>query len=303
MIGLSLLAPGCSQGGNPPGNAQNETAAAPAAVGATPAAMPVATGVGGRIAERRRTLITGAVSALQESYAALDLLSAGKADDAVQTLARASGKLDVVLAAEPKLALAPVDVRVTTRDLIATPADVKALRDLAEAALDDGRIQDARRLIAGLASESVVTTVNIPLASYPGAIKQAAARILAGHPAEAKAMLETALATLVVEDLIIPLPLARAEALLDLAQPLAEKAQRSADENKQLERLLADARLQIDLAKALGYATKQDLDALSDELETIDDKTRGEGSGMRLFDRIKALFVQANRQANTPPRP
>jgi hypothetical protein len=58
------------------------------------------------------------------------------------------------------------------------------------------------------------------------------------------------------------------------------------------------ASMQIDLAKALGYATEQDLD----ELVAIKDKTKGEGSGLRLFDRIKALFSQANRQANARPK-
>lgn len=298
LIGLGLLAPGCSPGGN----AENGTAAVSAAAVPRPAATPADTGVSSQLADRRRTLIAEAVSALQESYTALDLLSAGRPDDAVQALARATGKLEVVLTADPGLALAPVDVRVTTHDVIATPADVKRLRDLAEAALNDGRVQDARRLIAGLASESVISTANIPLARYPAAIKQAAARILAGSAAEGRAMLETALATLVVEDIIVPLPLARAEASLGLAQPLAEKAQRSAAETARLQHLLADARLQIDLAKALGYATKRDIDALSDALNAIKAKTEGDGSGKGLFDRIKALFSAANHQANAGVR-
>ncbi len=260
------------------------------------------TGVSSQLADRRRTLIADAVLALQESYAALDLLAAGKRDAAVKALARATGKLDIVLAADPDLALAPVDVRATTHDVIATPADVKRLRDLSEAALDDGRLQDARHLLAGLASESVISTVNIPLARYPAAIKQAAARILAGSAAEGRAMVETALATLVVEDIIVPLPLARAEASLGLAQPLAEKAQRSAAETAHLQHLLADARLQIDLAKALGYATKRDIAALSDALDAIKAKTEGDGSGKGLFDRIKAIFSAANHQANAGVR-
>ncbi|GAA0736451.1 YfdX family protein [Sphingomonas japonica] len=303
LMGLSLTAPGCSPQGDPVDNAQNVAAPAANSADATPRVTTLDNRVGNQIADKRRTLIADAISALQESYTALDLMAAGNADKAVAALARATGKLDIVLAADPELALAPVDVRVATHDVIATPADVKQLRDQAEAALDDGRLQDARRLIAGMASELVISTVNIPLASYPAAIKQAAALIHADRTAQARAMLETALATLVVQDTIIPLPLARAEALLALAQPLAEKAQRNADETARLQRLLADARLQIELAQSLGYATRDDLDALSDELKVIEDKTQSAGSGPRLFDRIKALFSQASRQANTPPQP
>jgi hypothetical protein len=94
------------------------------------------------------------------------------------------------------------------------------------------------------------------------------------------------------------LPLLRAEALLDEARPLAEKPQRSAAENDRLRRLLAAARRQIELARALGYATSKDADALFDELTTIERRTEGQGSGAGLFDRIKALFARANRESN-----
>ena len=153
-------------------------------------------------------------------------------------------------------------------------------------------------MIAELASEHVISVTNIPLATYPLALKQAAALIHAGRTGEAVATLETALGTLVIERTIIPLPLLRAEALLDEARPLAEKPQRSAAENDRLRRLLAAARRQIELARALGYATSKDTDALFDELTTIERRTEGQGSGAGLFDRIKALFARANRESN-----
>ena len=230
----------------------------------------------------------------------MELLAAAKASDAIAALERATGKLDIVLAADPDLALAPVDVRAIVHDVIAAPDAVTALRQRAEAALDDGRLQDARHMIADLASEHVISVTSIPLATYPAAIKQAAALIHADKPAEAAAALETALSTLVVEDTIIPLPLVRAEALLDSARPLAEKPPRTAGENDRLRRLLDAARVQIELAQALGYATKDDLEALSDELKTIRRKTEGQGFATGLFDRIKRLFEKAKSDAIKP---
>jgi hypothetical protein len=138
------------------------------------------------------------------------------------------------------------------------------------------------------------------LATYPAAIKQAAALIHANKPAEAATVLETALSTLVVEETVIPLPLVRAEALLDSARPLAEKPQRAAEENDRLRRLLDAARLQIELAQALGYATRDDLEALSNELKTIQRKTEGEGFATGLFDRIKPLLAKARSDASKP---
>ena len=279
-LGMSVLLPACQREGDnadAQANLPAGTQAESASVTQSPTAADAS--VSSQIAAKRRTLVADAVSALRETEAAVQLLAAAKASDAIAALERATGKLDIVLAADPDLALAPVDVRAIVHDVIAAPDAVTALRQRAEAALDDGRLQDARHMIADLASEHVISVTSIPLATYPAAIKQAAALIHADKPAEAAAALETALSTLVVEDTIIPLPLVRAEALLDSARPLAEKPQRTAGENDRLRRLLDAARVQIELAQALGYATKDDLEALSDELKTIQRKTEGQGFG------------------------
>ena len=300
-LGMSVLLAACQREDDNADVQANIAAEKPAE--SVPVAQPPTAAdasVSSQIAAKRRTLVADAVSALQETEAALELLAAAKATDAIAALERATGKLDIVLAADPNLALAPVDVRATVHDVIAAPEAVTALRERAEAALDDGRLQDARHMIADLASEHVISVTSIPLATYPAAIKQAAALIHADKPAEAAAALETALSTLVVEDTIIPLPLVRAEALLDSARPLAEKPQRTAGENDRLRRLLDAARLQIELAQALGYATKDDLEALSDELKTIRRKTEGQGFASGLFDRIKALFAKARSDASKP---
>ena len=299
-IGLATLLPACSPDSDE-AERTNATASAalPEASQQSDAATSLngAAGVADQIAAKRRTLIRDAIEALQETNNALGLLAAGNADQAREALAQAIGKLEVVVTADPQLALAPVDVRAVVHDVAIAPAEVEAIRQQAEEALDQGRLQDARRLIADLASEHVISVTNIPLATYPLALRQAAALIHAGRTAEAVATLEAALGTLVIERTIIPLPLLRAEALLDDARPLAEKPQRSNEENDRLRRLVAAARQQIELARALGYATDADVDALSDELTTIERRTEGGGSGTGLFDRIKALFARLNREA------
>jgi len=300
---LAMLLPACSPAGEE-AERGNRTAPAREASRPTDAVIsPTAAGAGvaEQVAAKRRTLIAEAVEALQETESALGLLAAGKTDQARAALARATGKLEVVLAADPDLALAPVDVQATVHDVVIGPVEAEAVRRQAEEALDQGRLQDARRMIAELASEHVISVTNIPLATYPLALKQAAALIHAGRTGEAVATLETALGTLVIERTIIPLPLLRAEALLDEARPLAEKPQRSGAENDRLRRLLAAARRQIELARALGYATSKDTDALFEELTTIERRTEGQGSGAGLFDRIKALFAKGNRESNKAP--
>ena len=298
-FGLAVLLPACSPGdeGAEQGNAPEASTPAPAET-APPAA---GAGLAEQIAAKRRTLVADAVKALQETESALEWLAAGTADEARAALARATGNLEVVLSADPGLALAPVDVEAMLHDVVIAPAEVERIRGQAAAALEQGRLQDARRMIAELASEHVISVTNIPLATYPEALKQAAALIHAGRNAEAVATLETALSTLVIERTVIPLPLVRAEALLDEARPLVENAQRNAAENDRLRRLLDAARRQIELARTLGYATEADADAFLEELKTIEARTDGQGSGLGLFDRIKALFARgkASQQSET----
>ena len=297
-LGASLLLAGCGGDANPSDQAAaGGTATAPADT--TSAKAQAASGdLSEQLAAKRKTLVAEAISALQETEAALALLAGNDKPGAVEALARATGKLDIALAADPQLALAPVEVRVAIHDVITTPDAIKALRTRAEAALDDGRLQDARHLIADLASEHVIGVTSLPLATYPAAIKQAAALLHDDKPGEAVAVLETALSTLVVEETVIPLPLARAEALLARAQPLSEKPQRSAEEQGTLQLLLADARIQLDLARALGYATKRDLDALYDALKAIERNAEAKEGGKGLFDRLGELFGTANRNSN-----
>ena len=305
-LGAGLLLAGCGQGANssdPPAGGDAATVPAAGASANAQAAPTPAGDLGEQLAAKRKSLVAEAVSALQETQTALDLLTGNDTRGAIEALARATGKLDIVLAADPKLALAPVDVHVAIHDLITTPDAVRALRTRAEEALDDGRLQDARHLIADLASEHLISVTSLPLATYPAAIKEAAALLHDDKPGEAAAVLETALSTLIVEESVIPLPLARAEALLARAQPLSEKQQRSAEEQGALQGLLADARTQLDLARALGYATKRDLDALYDALKAIEDKAEGKESGKGLFDRLGELFGTANRSSNADPHP
>jgi len=186
--------------------------------------------------------------------------------------------------------LAPSDVNVVTYDILADIKAVKALREEIEDALDDGRVQQARRLIRNLASETVISVTNIPLATYPDAIKRAAKLIDVEKMDEAKKELQLALNTLVVTDTIIPLPITIAEKYLKEAETLTEKGDRSEEESERLADLLKDARTELEFAQALGYGSKKDFKNLYKQLDQIKDKTKGGKSGSGFFDKIKGYL-------------
>lgn len=237
---------------------------------------------------KRAQLLKDAQVAIDETHKALTALDQNKNDEALAALEKVTGKLDLILARDPNLALAPVSMATIVRDLYANQDTVKDAVKEARSELSDGKVQRARALLGDLASEIELQVTNIPLATYPAAIKAVAPLIDAGKKDEAKTALQTALNTLVIERFITPLPTVRATAMLDEAEKLAEKNGRSSDENKKLHDLVENARQQLELGETLGYGVPEDYKPLYAQLDEIQRKTEGGKSGKGIFDAIKA---------------
>lgn len=242
-------------------------------------------------AEKRKEIMVEAVSALRETHNALKALDEGKSKEALSALETSTGKLEIILARDPGLALAPTGVSAITHDLLGSVKAVNQAREDAEDFLEDGKVQDARRILRGLASETVISTTNLPLATYPAAIKSAARLIDEGKTEEAKVVLQSALNTLVITKQIIPLPVIMAENLLSEAEALAENEERSEEETTRLLNLLDAAENEIQFAQALGYGEKKDFEDFYKEIEAIREKTSDGKSGSGFFDKIKGFMT------------
>ena len=248
--------------------------------------------------EKRKTLLVDATSAIQETQSALKLLDDGKTKEALAALERATGKLDIILARDPSLTLAPAGVNVITVDLQGGIDTVKGLRRQIQDLMAAGRLQEARRLMGGMASETVVSVSNIPLATYPAAIKEAARLIDKNQISEAKTALQNALNTQEVTETIIPLPVVDAQASLKEAESLAAKKTRTAADNTRLKASLDVARSDLERAQALGYGKKSDFDTFYQQLKEIEQKTADNKSGTGFFAKIDesiANFVKSNQ--------
>ena len=247
-----------------------------------------------KAAERRATILKDAKAAMDETAKALQALDENNSAEALAALERATGKLELILARDPSLALAPVDVEVVTYDLLASLDTVKAMIKEAKDLLDDGEVQLARPLVANLASEIQLRTTSIPLASYPDAIKAVTPLIdMAGKLDEAKTALQAAINTLVVTtDDVMPLPKLRAEELLTSAEVLTENAERTEQDNETLATLLSEARYQLKMAEVLGYGTKKSYEPLYEQLDQIEAKTEEGKGGKGWFDKIKTQLSE-----------
>lgn len=244
-------------------------------------------------AEKRKKMLADATAAIAETKKALKALEDKKNDEALKALAVVTGKLELILARDPKLGLAPVETEVVTYDLFANPDTIKEVVGQAKKHLLAGEIQKARPLIATLASETQFRTVNIPLATYPAAIKAITPLIDAGKIDEAKAKLQASLNTLVITtDEVTPLPKLRAENLLKEAQTLTEKKDRSKEDNEKLVNDLKSARQQLQIAELLGYGTKKDYKQLYEQLDEIWKKSADGKSGTGWFDTIKKQLAE-----------
>jgi hypothetical protein len=236
--------------------------------------------------------IKEAAKALELTVLALKQLDEGQKDKAIKTLAAVTGQLEIIIAQHPELAFAPIDSQVLVVDYQGDKDTVKAIRKDATKLLKDGRLQEARLLIKDIASEIVISTRALPLATYPDVIKSVVPMIDKGDIALAKVTLEQALSTVVVTQDVIPLPVLRASTALAEAKALANKDKRVEKENQSLKALLAEARQQLEWAEILGYGDKNAYKPLYKAIKDIDEKTSNGSDGQSLFDKLKAKVKQ-----------
>lgn len=243
-------------------------------------------------AEKRKQLLTDAAAAIAETQQALKALEDKKVDVALKALADATGKLELIVARDPSLKLAPIGTQVVTFDVFADPETLKLAIADARKALSDGDVRRARPLVEALASETQIRTTNIPLVTYPASIKAITPLIDAGKIDEAKTQLQAALNTLVVTTEVIPLPKLRAENLLKDAQALAEKKDRSKGDNDKLANQLKSVREQLQMAELLGYGKKGDFKPMYAQLDSIEKASVGGRSIAAWFAKIRQQVAE-----------
>jgi len=233
--------------------------------------------------DHKAKLVQEAVDSLKYAHDALVALNKKDTKSAKTNLEKALGKLDVVLASEHAPKLLPVDNVITAVEYVGTSKDAEVAVKLAENLLDDGKVQAAREILLPLKSEIDVTVVNLPLATYPDALKLAAKYMTDGEAKKAKTVLATALSTFVEVTTVAPIPLLKATDLIVAAAAIAS------EDNKQAKVYLTAAQEQLKLAEVLGYTSKSDVTykALDEAIDDIKDHIASKEIKAK-FDALKA---------------
>lgn len=223
----------------------------------------------------------------------LDDLQKKDLKNAKKDLESAIGKLEVILAHKNAPLMLPIDSMVTETQYSGNLKSIKTALGLANDLLDDGKVQEARRLLNVLQSEIDIVTINLPLASYPQALKLAAKYLQDNKLTEAKDVIEMALSTLVQDEVVIPLPLLKAEALINAAHKIASK-----DKAKALKYLDAASK-KLKIAEALGYTSSSDTTykILDNSIEKVEKEIKGKNKAEKLFEELISKLKEFKKKA------
>ena len=254
------------------------------------------------LAEKERQVVNEASEAVSGTRQALEALEKNDSKKAFFILQTVSGKLDIMLAKNPALALIPADIEADVSDFQGNVEAVEKAIAEADDLLDDGKLQGSRQILAELASEIRITTVNMPLGSFPTAIKEAVVLIDAGKANEAVNVLNKVLNMLVVTVEVIPLPILRAEALLDDASELEHKNDMSKEKSREdVQKLTDAAKDKLKLGELLGYGDKDDYKMLYTEIDDIKEALHSEKSAST-WEKIKLKLAELKNKVMHPKK-
>ena len=251
--------------------------------------------------ERVKKITQEAVEAINLVAKVVELLDKKEKDKALEELANVLGKLEVLIARDPNLQLVPVDVRESVVDFPGTVDDIEAAKTEVVALIKAGEVQLARDIMLNLASELDIFVTALPIGTYPVVLKAIIPLIEQEKYEEAKKLLIEALETLVLEKIVIPLPILRAEQAIIRANELANGENPNKDELKEL---LAYAKEQLQLAEALGYGKVEiDYKDLYEEIEKLEKILEGEESTKDIFETLKEKLSGIMAKFNQPKKP
>ncbi len=255
------------------------------------------------LAEKKQQIVNEAKDALVGTQQALWDLEKNDSKAALSTLKDVLTKLDILLAEHPSMALVAAEIETNIFDFEGDAKTLEAKVKQADDLLDSGKLQSARQILAELASEMRITTVNIPLGTYPLAIKNAIAQIDAGKTDEAAQMLNDVLNTLVEETEIIPLPILRAEALLTKASELEHKEDLSKENSRAEVLIYVDAaKEKLKIAQLLGYGSKDDYQPLYTVIDDIKDAVHSKKSAAT-WEKVKQTLTELKNKITQTKKP
>ncbi len=233
-------------------------------------------------------LVTEAINSLKDAHEALVALEKKDEDLATKKLESALGKLEVILASNKVPELLPIDSLIRVNEYIGTSKEIDLTLNTVQGLLKENKVQEARALMLPLQSEIDITTVSLPLASYPDALKLAAKYVHSHEVDKAKEVLAIALSTFTSVTQIVPIPLIKATDLIAASATVAKE-----DKTRALAYLDA-ASESLKVAEKLGYVSKSTTTykMLQDQIEAVQKEIKGPNKAEKLFETLKTSLKE-----------
>ncbi len=233
-------------------------------------------------AQQNTQLVKEAINAIRNTQDALIYLNGKDKKNAINSLKKAIGDLAVVLNTPNPPYLLPVDINFEAYQFSGNIKTVASLVQKAKALVIANKLPQAREVLNTLRDEIVIKTINLPLVTYPAALKLSIKYINENKIKEAKEVLAMALSTLVEVKTIIPIPLVKAQNLIIEASKIVKK------DPKEALKYLDEAKRQLKIGKVLGYTSTSETTykMLKDKINHLEKEIKAKHNTSSLFERL-----------------
>lgn len=223
---------------------------------------------------------------LNDTLNAISALQNKKTKVAAKNLEEASKYFDKALKIDPRLGLVPIEESVVAYQYAGTPKDIKDAVKIAKNMLAKNDLQFARDVLAPLRDEIIVTTHYLPMDMYPNTTKIAAKLLKKGKTKKALMELKLGLSTIVGDRVVMPIPLLVSQDLVNFASKMDKT------KKKEISKLLANAKVELDKAVLLGYASRHSVEykSLKSKISAIQKEIKGKNEVEKLYKDVTKDF-------------
>jgi tetratricopeptide (TPR) repeat protein len=246
--------------------------------------IAVAKGMQNALASQKQ-LVKEAIKSLEFAAKAQTALTKNNKKEALENIAKALGKLEVILSSKNAPKELPIDSHISMEEFLGSVKEIKAIVKHVKTLLNENKIQEARNLLDTLKSEIDIEVISLPLATYPNALKLAAKYINDNKLDKAKEILNIALNTFNNTTTVIPLPLVKATNLINISAELSKVGKK-----EEALTYLKAAEEELNRSEALGYVSHSSTTykALHKAIEKVRKEIKGKNKAEKLFDELKA---------------
>ncbi len=243
------------------------------------------------IKQERALINYTAYAAVNNVKDVLILLEKGDVVTAKTQLSRALFNLQQIAENKSSLDIVPIEVNSLINDDLVDYDAIRVKKREIDRQWQLGRTQVVRYLLNRYSSDFVVRTRSVPVTQFIHGIKQIKLLIKQTKVEDAKRVIESLLKVIIQTNRIIPLPLCRAELIINEAEQITRKTtnnQRS--RNLQITQLLSNAEYQLKLAQQLGYGNQNRYQIFYQAIEGVRNLLKADQKTTKLLIKLRSVI-------------